>query len=98
MQTDRTSQVDALLGGLEMRGGTTIVIGVDGTVRYAIAKPLPGAVDKAADEAGRLRLESQARFVSAVDARDPRFPYMTDGELKQRMQQRMSIRALHGGR
>ncbi len=93
VQTDRTSQVDAMLGGLEVRGGTTIIVGVDGTVRYAIAKPLPG-LPGALGAAGVERVERQKRFVSTLDRLNPRFPYMKRAE---QIEVRMSIRALHSG-
>jgi hypothetical protein len=96
VQTDRTSEVDAMLGGLEVRGGTTIIVGVDGIVRYAIAKPLPDFPGPPG-EIGRRRLERQRHFVNTLDAFDVRFPYMTQQKLKTRMLKRMSIRALHEG-
>lgn len=95
-QADRASQVDAMLGGLELRGGTTIVVGIDGTVRYVVAKPLPGLAGEQG-EIGTARLERQRAFVSELDRRDPRIPYMSASELKRRMPLRMSIRALHSG-
>ena len=95
MQTDRT-EVDAMLGGLEKRGGTTIVVGVDGTVRYAIAKPLPGLAGPRG-EAGARRIARQRDFVAALDRVDPRFPYMSESEHRRRMLLRKSIRALHAG-
>lgn len=97
-QTDTTSQRDALLGGIKTRGGTTIVVGVDGTVRYAIAKPLPGRhLPAPIQEAAEKRLAAQAQFVADLDARDPQFSYMCASKMKTRMLARMSIRALHGG-
>jgi hypothetical protein len=98
VQVDPNGQVDALLGGIPTRGGTTIVVGVDGAVRYAIAKPLPGPqLPRLVQHEATLRLERQASFVAELDARDPRFPYMTQAQLATRMRARMSIRALHRG-
>lgn len=99
VQTDRTSEVDALLGiPVEKRGGTTIVVSVDGTVRYAIAKPLPHpGLSVAANAAATRRLERQSSFVAQLDAHDSLFPYMSPQQAKARMQARMSLRALHEG-
>jgi hypothetical protein len=98
VQTDPEGEMDALLGGMAVRGGTTIVAGVDGVVRYAIAKPLPGP-----HLTGSLGAEAERRpglqraFVAQMDARDPLFPYMSKVQLKRRMRARMSLRALHSG-
>jgi len=98
VQTDPQGETDAILGPISVRGGTTIVVGADGVVRYAIAKPLPGPHLKGSlAEAAPLRVEQQKRFVAELDARDPLFPYMSEKAFKQRMAARMSLRALHGG-
>ncbi|TPN82570.1 hypothetical protein FJ987_16515 [Mesorhizobium sp. CU2] len=99
VQTDRSSEVDALLGiPIEKRGGTTIIVGVDGTVRYAIAKPLPNPeLPQPANGAAIARLERQKSFIAQFDAHDPLFPYMSPDELKARMDARMNLRGLHGG-
>jgi hypothetical protein len=41
IETDHATQKDPEWGGVPLRGGTTIIVGIDGTVRYVIAKPLP---------------------------------------------------------
>jgi hypothetical protein len=98
VQTDETSNVDVLLGGIKVRGGTTIVVGADGLVRYAIAKPLPGDhLTGSLKAEAPLRVARQAQFVAQLDARDPLIPYMTGEALKTRMLARMSLRALHAG-
>lgn len=98
VQTDPKGEWDAILGGISVRGGTTIVMGADGVVRYAIAKPLPGPHLKGSLAAeAPLRVARQSRFVAELDARDPLYPYMTARQLERRTLDRMSLRALHGG-
>jgi hypothetical protein len=99
VQTDRESQRDVLLGGLEVYGGTTLVFSANGRLKYAIAKPLPGP-----HLTGSFRTEAPARlarqraFVATLDARDALFPYMSEREKAGRMKARMSLRSLHRGR
>jgi hypothetical protein len=98
VQVDPEGEVDAILGGLPVKGGTTIVVGVDGTVRYAIAKPLPGPhLQGSLGAEAAIRPARQAEFVASLDARDPLFPYMDGTQAKQRMRARMNLRALHSG-
>lgn len=96
VQTDPAGEFDAILGGIKVRGGTTIVIGADGVLSYAIGKPIPGPhlVGSMAAEAPE-RIKAMKRYVSALDARDPLFPYMGEAQLAQRMTARMSLRSLH---
>jgi len=96
VQTNPQGEFDALLGGIKVRGGTTIVIGADGVLSYAIGKPLPGPhlVGSMAREAP-ARIQAMTRYVAALDAKDPLFPYMGDAQLAQRMHARMSLRSLH---
>ncbi|WP_244479671.1 hypothetical protein [Methylobacterium sp. Leaf111] len=96
VQVDADAGADPALGGLPVRGGTTIVVSVDGHVRYAIAKPLPspslpGSLARSAER----RMVRQAEFVALLDAKDPRFPFMDATRLRGRMKARMSIRSLH---
>ncbi len=97
VQVDADVGADPALGGLPVRGGTTIVVSVDGHVRYAIAKPLPAPTlpEPLARSASR-RMARQAEFVTTLDAKDPRFPFMDETQLRGRMKARMSIRSLHG--
>ena len=98
IETDKTTQADPAWGGVPVRGGTTAIIGVDGQVRYIIAKPLPTArVDPASIGRAEARLSRQRGFIDALDAADPRTTYMDDDDFAERMRARMSLRALHGG-
>lgn len=96
VQTDPIGRSDAALGGLEIRGGTTIVVGVDGIIRYAIAKPLPGT-SGLHGQAGAARIARQKELVSFFDQSDPQLPYMSQSAYNRRMEMRKSIRALHSG-
>lgn len=98
VQTDPKGEVDALLGGVPVKGGTTIIVGVDGTVRYAIAKPLPGPhLPGTMGQEAIQRVENQRQFVAALDARDPYVPYMSKKQFDNRMRARMALKSLHSG-
>jgi hypothetical protein len=100
VETDPASRADTGLGGIPVRGGSTIVVGVDGVVRYVISKPLPGAHLLAGSDAAAhaaLRITRQTDFVASLDERDARTPYMSKQEYRTRMKARMSLRSLHEG-
>ena len=89
-QTDPTGGgMDAILGGIPVKGGTTIVVNDEGIVRYAIAKPIPGdhLSGKIAAQAAE-RPKRQAAFVASLDARDALYPYMTEEQSGERMRAR----------
>jgi hypothetical protein len=86
------------LGGLPLRGGTTLVASVDGTVRYLVAKPLPERGLPAADRTlATERAERSLAFVEACDRRDLSASYLTAAEFQRRMVVRTKFRALHRG-
>ena len=98
VQTDPEGQVDALLGGVAVKGGTTIIVSVDGTVRYAITKPLPGPhLPGTMGQEAQQRVQTQSQFVAELDARDPFVPYMSKKQFDNRMKARMALRSLHSG-
>jgi hypothetical protein len=95
-QRDRSQKND--LGGLPLRGGTTLVASADGTVRYVIAKPLPSAkLPPAKQREAAARVDHQREFVDRLDMIDPRFSYLQPEQMATRMVERMNLRALHGG-
>ncbi len=95
-QTERSS--DDALGGLPLRGGTTVVAAANGTVRYVIAKPLPHpGLDPAAKVAAEARIERQKRYVQLCDATDLSEAYGLGGDHSDRMLRRMNLRSLHEG-
>jgi hypothetical protein len=86
------------LGGVPFRGGTTIVAGTDGRIRYAIAKPLPSThIEKAASDSAKMRLRRQQDYLAAVDMADPKLAYGDDAYFAQRSSLRMKIASLHQG-
>ena len=89
---------DPSLGGLPFRGGTTLVVGADGQVRYVIAKPLdtPAISDSQRKQALR-RLDRQREFVSLCDVADPSLAYVESEVVANRMRARMNFAMLHAG-
>jgi hypothetical protein len=72
------------LGGMQLRGGSTVVATADGIVRFVIAKPLADAP----------RLERQLRYARSLDASDPLTAWATD---KQQLKlDGRAFRLLHG--
>jgi hypothetical protein len=96
------TKADESLGGVSMRGGTTLVINSEGWVRYMISKPLPhvdpSRTTSEAHEEGVRRFHMQSDFVTAWDERDPEFAYQSDEQRARRMKARMNFANLHGGR
>ncbi|MEP6768364.1 MAG: hypothetical protein ABJC61_06820 [Acidobacteriota bacterium] len=64
----------AAMGGLPLRGGSTVIAGADGTVRYVISKPL-----------SRERLEKQREWIDLVDSTDPAMTYLPEDRRGERM-------------
>jgi hypothetical protein len=86
-------------GGIPLRGGTTIIAGGDGRVKYVIAKPLPSAtgLDDERRDAAQLRKNRQQEYLQLCDLTDPMMPYYGSQEFARRMQLRMSFAGLHRG-
>lgn len=87
------------LGGLPLRGGTTVVAASDGTVRYVISKPLPrvSGDDSEREHHAQQRLQAQQDYVELSDMYDPRAIF--EGALYggRRMKARASLARLHRG-
>lgn len=99
IQTDESYR--ERLGGIPLRGGTTIVIAGDGAIRYVIAKPIVRRSDTAEDRdvpEGKARLARQTAYMLELDERDPHMAFCDDKYRGKRMKARMSLQALHGGR
>jgi hypothetical protein len=91
------SRVDDL-GGIPFRGGTTIITGANGTVRYVIAKPLPSnAIESSASSGAEARLVRQREYLNISDMADPRMAYGDDSYVRRRAALRMRLAALHRG-
>jgi hypothetical protein len=90
LQTDK-SMTDAL-GGIPLRGGTTVVASADGTIRYIITKPLLANSDEL-----NSRLARQKRYLSVSDAMDPESTYESDEAFAKRAVRRADFARLHAG-
>ena len=96
--TQEDEELKEQLGGIPFRGGTTIIAGTDGRVRYLIAKPLPArAIDPMAARSAELRLERQRAYLAASDLRDPELAYGSVNYLQDRAFRRMRLASLHQG-
>jgi len=96
MQEDETMTDE--LGGIPFRGGTTIVAGTDGRIRYVIAKPLPAVnIEAAARGNAGQRLDRQRAYLAATDLADAQLAYGDDAYWGKRAYLRMKIAALHQG-
>lgn len=96
VQTDRSQQ--EMLGGLPFRGGTTVIAGFDGKVRYAISKPMPHAdADQLTQELGMRRIDRQRRYLALADEIDPAAFYARGDDFRNRMAARGNLAALHVG-
>jgi hypothetical protein len=85
------------LGGMQLRAGTTLIAGPDGTVRYIIAKPLPGAgIAASFQREAQARAGRQAAFVADSDLADPHLPWAGAAYLKSRIGG-LNLPALHLG-
>lgn len=84
------------LGGVPLRGGTTVIASADGRVRYVIAKPLPSReLSKPKLLEAEARLLKQQQYLSLSDSTDPEMPFRSLAEMSRRVSQRMSFRMLH---
>lgn len=96
VQTDRSRRSE--LGGIELRGGTTVVASANGTIRYMISKPLPDpSLPEAVRRLADARVRRQRDYVELSDLSDPMTAYYGDSEYENRMTLRASLARLHGG-
>jgi hypothetical protein len=65
------------VGGVQLRGGLTLVADVDGEVRYVVARPTPG-LDPVRDPGGAARLAALGAFVDQFDDVDLPGPWRID--------------------
>lgn len=87
------------LGGVPLRGGTTVIASADGRIRYVISKPLPSPRLRADQRrhAGE-RVERQLDFVAKCDSADPRLPWdHSDEYYPRRIAAAMNFAAIHRG-
>jgi hypothetical protein len=95
-QTNRSMTNE--LGGLPLRGGTTLVASADGKIRYVISKPLPAAnLEPGKKLEAQIRLDRQRNYLRLTDLADPKLSYWGPDEIANRMKLRMNLAALHQG-
>ena len=95
-QVDQRVSDGEQYGGLRPRGGTTLVIGFNGIVKYAVSKPLPSAnLSQKMNDRAIARLKRQVEFVAATDRADPMVPYMSPQEFSKRAIARGNMSILH---
>ena len=87
------------LGGVPLRGGTTVIASADGRIRYVISKPLPSPRLRADQRRhANERLERQLDFVAKCDSADPRLPWdHTKEYYPRRIAAAMNFAAIHRG-
>ncbi len=85
-QQDRATAEEPDYGGVPFRGGATVIAGVDGKVRYVIAKPMT-----------KHRRESQKKYVMQLDATDVALAWCDDDFMAKRMRARTNFAVLHRG-
>lgn len=88
------------LGGVPLRGGTTVVASADGVVRYVISKPLEsGASTSIKRREAKERKDRQYDFVETCDQADPQRAWCAgDRDLNTRMLRMHNFASLHSMR
>ena len=95
----RTADDPDRTGGLNFRGGATVIFGSDGEVRYIASKPMPSPeLSDSLNAAAEQRQREMLAFVADMDSRDPRMAVADNAYLRDRMRLRAQFRALHGSR
>ncbi len=84
-------------GGVVLRAGTTAVFANDGTVRYVIAKPLPGSpgLSPTQQQIAQSREDAFHDYVAALDDEDALLAWCDERYQAQRMVKRASMNAAH---
>ncbi len=91
-------------GGLNLRGGTTVIAAANGDVRYLIAKPLeplnplnPNGISEAKRREAKARRERQEVFIRECDNRDAHLVWSDDSYFKKRISKSLNFKSIHGG-
>ncbi len=96
-QVAQRAPEDASDGPFPLRGGTTLIVSFDGSVKYAIAKPLAsGAPPGQWRSSAESRAKKQTTFLHTLAAKNPHMAYASDGEF--RLKLRDTFRHLHASR
>lgn len=91
-------------GGLNLRGGTTVIAAANGDVRYLIAKPLepfnpdnPNGINAAKKREAKERRERQEAFTRECDNQDAHLVWSDDSYFKKRISKSLNFKTIHGG-
>jgi hypothetical protein len=95
VQTDHSRTEE--LGGIPFRGGCTVVAAIDGSVRYVVAKPMPGTSPDATGQNPNLRLDRQRQYLRKLDLIEPSLLNRNPKDFAERMKRRSSLANLHLG-
>jgi hypothetical protein len=83
-------------GGLNLRGGTTVIASANGVVRYVISKPLESEKFSAQKNAeARMRRERQEAFVRELDQADMNLTWSNYGYFRNRIARSLNFKAIH---
>jgi hypothetical protein len=91
-------------GGVNLRGGTTVIAAADGEVRYLISKPLEPSIpldlnniNDAKKHEAKQRRERQEAFVHDCDSADARLAWADKTYLRKRIMSSLNFKTIHGG-
>jgi hypothetical protein len=94
----RAESLERETGKLQVLGGTTLVAAADGTVRYAIFKPLPSQkIEPRHEKAALTRMARMQEFVRHCELADPRFAWGAQDYRGYFMMRLKSLAAVHQG-
>jgi hypothetical protein len=84
-------------GGLNLRGGTTVIASANGVVRYVISKPLESeAFTPEKIQTAIKRRERQEAFVRELDRVDTNLTWDGKSYFKNRIRKGLNFKAIHG--
>ena len=83
-------------GGLNLRGGTTVIASANGVVRYVISKPLESSKFSPQKNAeAKMRRERQEAFVRELDQTDTNLTWSDAGYFRNRIAKSINFKAIH---
>jgi hypothetical protein len=83
-------------GGLNLRGGSTVIASANGVVRYVISKPLESKDFSPQKQAeATMRRERQEAFVRELDQTDTNLTWSDGGYFKNRIAKSLNFKAIH---
>lgn len=86
----------AISGGLNYRGGTTVIAAANGDIRYVIAKPLPFVKKNGKrDKEALRRKERQEAFVRELDEVDTNLTWRDKSYMRTRIEKQLNFKAIH---